>query len=85
MGLKECRVNDVGLAHIAKLKGLEVVDISGNSVTDSGLNHLLGMPNLKRVVAVGTQVTERGAGNFMGQRKGVEVVLEESLGAELQR
>jgi len=82
--LKDSSVNDAGLAHIARLKGLEVVDISGNMVTDAGLNHLLSMPNLKEVVVIGTQVTKRGAGNFMGQRKDVEVILEESLDAGFQ-
>jgi hypothetical protein len=79
--LKDSSVKDAGLAHIAKLRGLEVVDISGNMVTDAGLNHLLSMPNLKEVVVIGTQVTKRGAEDFMGQRKDVEVILEESLDA----
>ncbi len=82
--LSDCRLNDEGLVYIARLKGVEEVDISGNRVTDAGLGHLLSMPHLKKVVAIGTQITEEGAGDFMRQRRGVEVILEESLDEEFQ-
>lgn len=82
--LNECRLTDDGLAYIAGLEGLEEVAISGNRITNSGLTHLLSLPGLKRVVAIATMITKRGADDFMAERKGVEVILEESLDEEFQ-
>jgi hypothetical protein len=56
----KCPVNDDGLAHIAKLPALEVLDLRWTQVTDAGLQHLHAHPTLRELDLRGTAVTAEG-------------------------
>lgn len=56
-------LDDGDLVHLAALRNLKTLAISGPQVTDKGLRHLQGMTNLRRLHLTGTSVT------FFGRRE----------------
>ena len=47
LDLSDCdQITDAGLAHVAKLSNLTVLDLRGSSITDAGLAHLAKLANL---------------------------------------
>lgn len=51
-------MTDAGLAHLAEVKTLRVLDLTNTRVGDDGLEHLKALPRLERVGLSGTRVTE---------------------------
>ena len=49
---------------LAKLSGLEVVDLSGTRITNAGLIQLEGLTKLKKLSLKGTTVTDEGIGQL---------------------
>ncbi len=60
------QISDAGLAHLNRMRGLEVLDLSCTSVTDSGLAHLENLTQLRSLDLHGTQVTDKGLRHLRG-------------------
>jgi internalin A len=59
--LHDCAgVTDAGVAHIAKVKGLRSISLSGPQVTDAGLEGLAALSDLAEISLSGTAVTDAG-------------------------
>jgi hypothetical protein len=63
LGLSGCKaVTDEGVRHLARLRALQHLDLSGTSVTDAGLQVLRDLPELRTLSLAWTRVTEEGIG-----------------------
>lgn len=58
--LGKTRVTDAGLAHLARLRNLEFLDMSRTAVTDAGLTQLSGLTELRLLYVDGKTTTEGG-------------------------
>ncbi len=57
-GSKE--LTDAGVRHLARLRSLEYLDLSGTGVTDAGIDVLRGLPRLRTISLAWTRVTDQG-------------------------
>ena len=63
LGLSGCKgVTDDGIAHLARLPGLQHLDLSGTGITDAGLQVLRHLPRLRTISLAWTRVTDEGIG-----------------------
>ena len=53
-------LTDEGMAHLARLSGLENLDVSGTSIGDRGLDVLRQLPALRSLSLAGTQISDAG-------------------------
>lgn len=53
-------ISDKGLAEIAKMTALEMLDLRATQVTDAGLPKLQALPNLKELKLGNTAITDQG-------------------------
>jgi serine/threonine protein kinase len=58
--LNNTRVDDAGLAYVAQLPSLALLDLVNTEVTDAGLGQLTGLKNLRQLRLAGTKVTDAG-------------------------
>ena len=56
---------DFALAELAKLPGIESLELTGREITDGAIHYLLRMPKLSAVELRGTSVTDRGLGQLL--------------------
>lgn len=54
------RITDLGLARLASLVQLEVLNVRGSGVTDAGLAHLIPLNKLRWLDAADTAITDEG-------------------------
>jgi hypothetical protein len=71
------RITDAGVAELARLPKLEVLDLRDTDVTDAVFGHLRGAPRHLQLFVGGTRVTQRGIQRFRSQRPDVYVSLQE--------
>lgn len=60
LDLRNTRIDDEGLKHLACLKKLKGLDLGGTQVTDAGLVHLVTMKELRELYLDNTQVSREG-------------------------
>ena len=60
LGIEFSALTDAGLAHLARARQLERLDLYGTKITDAGLARLAALPKLKDLNVGGTQVTIAG-------------------------
>ena len=53
-------IDDQGLAHLARCRGLRRLELNGAPITDTGLSHLAGLSELEELNLTGTQITDAG-------------------------
>jgi|GEM_PF-1584377 len=54
------KVTDAGLAHLAKIRSLEELNIGGSNITDAGVVHLAQLTGLKTLWLQNSEVTDAG-------------------------
>ena len=64
--VKRPQVTDAGLAHVAGLRKLKVLIMSGIKLTDSGLTHIAGLKELESLTLANTHVTDEGLAHLTG-------------------
>jgi hypothetical protein len=67
LSLKRCKISDEGLAPLASLKRLQVLDILYSPVTDQGIGSLKAVQSLAKVRLYGTKITREGADQLAPQ------------------
>lgn len=60
IGIEFAALTDAGLAHLARERKLERLNLYGTGITDAGLAQLGSLPKLKDLNVAGTQVTIAG-------------------------
>jgi hypothetical protein len=61
-------ISDVGLSHVASLRGLQHLDLLATSVTDAGLQQLRGLSSLSALdVEIGNGITMQGVDRLKAQ------------------
>ena len=60
LDLRESKLTDAGLAHVAALANLKWLNLDGVGVTDSGLENLKNLSSLEKLVLSNTAVTDAG-------------------------
>jgi hypothetical protein len=65
LDLRETAVTDAGLAVLARLEGLRVLNLGGCRITDGGLKTLATLRSLRKVNLAKTQVTDAGLVHLM--------------------
>jgi hypothetical protein len=60
--------DDDTLAHLTRLKGLEVLNLSGDGVTDRGLSIIGKMASLSSLRLYGTRITDGGLPHLVGSK-----------------
>ena len=60
LDVREPKVTDAGVAHLAGLTNLEELNLFSQNVTDEGLEHLKGLSALSKLDVRSTKVTEQG-------------------------
>lgn len=58
--LKECRIGDAGLAHVARITTLERLSLDGTDVTDAGMPQLATLTGLEFLNLYGTAIGDDG-------------------------
>ena len=71
--LKRVAVTDRGLAHLARVKSLEQLDLSETAVTDAGLPHLESLRRLEQLDLTGTRVTLTAVLSFASSSRGLTI------------
>src|ERR1044071_5715101 len=54
------QLTDDGIAHLARLRSLKHLDVSGTAITDRGLLALRDLPAIETISLAGTEVTDEG-------------------------
>lgn len=62
--LRQCRITDDGLAHIAGVRSLQWVYLIRAPVSDAGLSHLEQLPDLRGISLFETKITAAGIEEF---------------------
>lgn len=56
----ETKLDDAGMTHLAGLKNLSTIELSGLPISDEGLKHLAGLPVVQKLYLDGTKITDAG-------------------------
>ena len=65
--VSQTQISDQGLAHLAKLKSLTILDLSENSqISDTGLRHLAGMNQLQNLNLWRVNIMDSGIAHLAG-------------------
>jgi RNA polymerase sigma factor (sigma-70 family) len=66
-------IDDAGMGHVAKLRGLRSFHLANSGVTDVGLAELKALPNLRRVYLRNTRATDAGMADLRRARPALKV------------
>lgn len=72
LDLSGTQITGQGLAHVAKCRGLVMLDLSFTQVNDASLSVLAGLAKLRFLSVLGTKVTPRGLAPL--SREGLRIV-----------
>ncbi len=80
MALAADQTTDATLALVAKIAGLERLDLHGCPITDEGLPHLAGLTSLKTLILSDCEFTDAGLSSLAGLTNLEELRLASSFG-----
>ena len=58
--VRDCKVTDAGLVHLAAMKNLSTLHLESTAVTDAGLRHVTGLTALRSLDLSRNRITDRG-------------------------